>query len=187
MRLVESGVLDLDAPIRNYLPDFRMRDADVTARVTMRHLMTHTGGWEGDYFLDTGDGDDALERYVAAMAELPQLTPLGTQWSYNNAAFYARRPRDREDHRQDFRGGAQGAGDRSARPAPLVHLPARRDGPSVRRRPRFDQRADLRAGAVGVAAIELAGGWNRSVGDGPCALRTLSSWRRPQCDPAIRF
>ena len=53
----------------------------------MRHLMTHTGGWAGDYFLDTGDGDDALERYVAAMADLPQLTPLGTLWSYNNAAF----------------------------------------------------------------------------------------------------
>jgi CubicO group peptidase (beta-lactamase class C family) len=87
MRLVEAGKLDLDTPIRKYLPGFRMRDADVTARVTMRHLMTHTGGWVGDYFLDTGDGDDALERYVAAMAELPQLTPLGTQWSYNNAAF----------------------------------------------------------------------------------------------------
>jgi CubicO group peptidase (beta-lactamase class C family) len=87
MRLVESGRLELDAPIRKYLPGFRMRDAEVTERVTMRHLMTHTGGWFGDYFLDTGDGDDALERYVAAMADLPQLTPLGTQWSYNNSAF----------------------------------------------------------------------------------------------------
>jgi CubicO group peptidase (beta-lactamase class C family) len=87
MRLVEAGKLDLDAPIRKYLPDFRMRDADATARTTFRHLMTHTGGWFGDYFLDTGYGDDALERYVAAMADLPQLTSFGTQWSYNNAAF----------------------------------------------------------------------------------------------------
>lgn len=87
MRLVEAGTLDLDVPIRRYVPDFRMRDAEVTERATMRHLMTHTGGWIGDYFLDTGDGDDSLERYVAAMADLTQLTPLGTQWSYNNAAF----------------------------------------------------------------------------------------------------
>ncbi|MGH7924289.1 MAG: serine hydrolase domain-containing protein [Candidatus Binatus sp.] len=87
MRLVESGMLNLDTPIRKYLPDFRMRDAEITASVTMRHLMTHTGGWLGDYFLDTGDGDDALERYVAALAEMQQLTPLGTQWSYNNSAF----------------------------------------------------------------------------------------------------
>lgn len=87
MRLVEAGQLDLDTPIRKYLPGFRMRDADATARTTFRHLMTHTGGWAGDYFLDTGEGDDALERYVAAMADLPQLTPFGEQWSYNNAAF----------------------------------------------------------------------------------------------------
>jgi CubicO group peptidase (beta-lactamase class C family) len=53
MRLVEEGKLDLDKPIRNYIPGFRMKDADVTQRVTMRHLLTHTGGWEGDYFDDT--------------------------------------------------------------------------------------------------------------------------------------
>jgi CubicO group peptidase (beta-lactamase class C family) len=87
MRLVEAGKLDLDAPVRRYLPGFRMKDADVTERITMRHLLTHTGGWEGDYFDDTGDGDDAVRIYVERMAELPQLTPLGSVWSYNNAAF----------------------------------------------------------------------------------------------------
>jgi CubicO group peptidase (beta-lactamase class C family) len=87
MRLVEMGKLELDTPIREYLPDFRMADPDVTARVTMRHLFTHVGGWLGDYFDDFGNGDDALAKYVAHMAELPQLTPLGTVWSYNNAAF----------------------------------------------------------------------------------------------------
>ncbi len=87
MRLVEAGKLDLDAPVRCYLPRFRMKDPDVTEGVTMRHLLTHTGGWEGDYFDDTGAGDDALRIYVERMAELPQLTPLGTVWSYNNAAF----------------------------------------------------------------------------------------------------
>ena len=50
MRLVESGALDLDAPVLTYLPDFRMRDADVTARVTMRLLMTHTGGGKAIIF-----------------------------------------------------------------------------------------------------------------------------------------
>ena len=53
----------------------------------MRHLLTHTGGWDGDFFPDTGNGDDALARYVELMADLPQLTPLGTILSYNNAAF----------------------------------------------------------------------------------------------------
>lgn len=87
MRLVEDGKLTLDQPIRTYLPDFTMRDPEVTTRLTMRHLLTHTGGWDGDFFPDTGNGDDALARYVRLMADLPQLTPLGTIFSYNNAAF----------------------------------------------------------------------------------------------------
>ena len=87
MRLVEAGTLDLDTPIRDYLPELRLADESVTARVTLRHCFTHTGGWLGDYFDDTGDGDDALARYVTNMADLPQLTPLGKIWSYNNAGF----------------------------------------------------------------------------------------------------
>lgn len=87
MHLVELGKLDLDIPIRAYLPVFRLRDENVAARVTLRHLFAHTGGWLGDYFDDLGDGDDALARYVAALIDLPQLTPLGETWSYNNAGF----------------------------------------------------------------------------------------------------
>jgi CubicO group peptidase (beta-lactamase class C family) len=87
MRLVEAGKMALDEPIRKYLPDFTMRDPEVTTRLTMRHLLTHVGGWEGDFFSDTGNGDDALAHYVKLMADLPQLTPLGTVLSYNNAAF----------------------------------------------------------------------------------------------------
>ena len=87
MRLVEQGKLKLDEPIRTYLPDFSMSDPAVTEGVTMRHLLTHTAGWQGDFFPDTGNGDDALARYVGLMAGLPQLTPLGTVLSYNNSAF----------------------------------------------------------------------------------------------------
>jgi CubicO group peptidase (beta-lactamase class C family) len=87
MRLVEAGKLSLDEPLRTYLPNFRMRDAEVTAHLTLRHLLTHTGGFIGDFFEDTGNGDDALEKYVAAMAELVQITPLGAEWSYCNSGF----------------------------------------------------------------------------------------------------
>jgi len=88
MRLVERGDIELDAPIRRYIRDLRLRDAEVARRVTMRHLLTHTGGWAGDLFLDTGRGDDALARVVEAVRKVPQLTPLGEAWHYNNAGFY---------------------------------------------------------------------------------------------------
>lgn len=87
MRLVEMGKLDLDTPVRHYLPDFLMQDQAAQAKATVRHLFIHTAGWVGDYFENTGRGDDALARYVANMATLPQQAPLGTLWSYNNASF----------------------------------------------------------------------------------------------------
>ncbi len=88
MRLVEQGKLDLDEPIRTYIPSFRLSSDDTTARVTMRHLFNHTGGWIGDYFDDTGPGDDARALIVERMVNLPQLTPLGEVVSYNNSGFY---------------------------------------------------------------------------------------------------
>ena len=86
MRLVESGELDMDATVRTYLPDFKMSDETAASQVTVRHLLTHVSGWAGDYFDDTGSGDDALAKYVANMADLEQLAPLGAVWSYNNLA-----------------------------------------------------------------------------------------------------
>src|SRR5205814_5565250 len=88
VRLVEQGKLDLDAPIRRYLPAFKLRNAEAGRKASIRHLLTHTGGWLGDHFEDTGRGDDALEKVVAKLAKVKQLTPLGEVWSYNNAGFY---------------------------------------------------------------------------------------------------
>lgn len=87
MILTEQGKLELDAPVKTYLPNLELKDADVAARVTVRHLLNHTAGWAGDLFVGTGDGDNALELYVQKMRDLPQLTPLGEVWHYNNAAF----------------------------------------------------------------------------------------------------
>ncbi len=87
MRLMERGDLDLDAPVRRYLPEFALRDEDVAREVTVLHLLNHTAGWEGDLSDDTGDGDDALARYVALMKDIKQVTPLGATVSYNNASL----------------------------------------------------------------------------------------------------
>ena len=87
IKLVEDRKVDLDAPVRKYIKDFRVQDRDVSEKVTVRHLLTHMGGWIGDYFNDFGNGDDALDRMVKDIARLPQIQPLGTIWSYNNTGF----------------------------------------------------------------------------------------------------
>ena len=89
MQLVDEGLLDLDAPLITYLDDFRVLDADVSGAVTTRHLLTHTSGIGGDFFPDTGRGDDCLARYVAQMSDLASNHPLGATMSYCNAGFVA--------------------------------------------------------------------------------------------------
>jgi CubicO group peptidase (beta-lactamase class C family) len=87
MGLVEEGLVELDAPLRRYLPAFAVLDEDVAERVTIRHLLTHSSGIDGDNFSDTGRGDDALEKYVATCASLRQVHPLGATMSYCNTGF----------------------------------------------------------------------------------------------------
>ncbi len=87
VRLVEQGLVDLHAPARTYVPELRIEDDDAAAAVTVLQLLNHTSGWDGDFFRNTGDGDDALARYVEAMVGLRQLTRPGEAVSYNNAAF----------------------------------------------------------------------------------------------------
>jgi CubicO group peptidase (beta-lactamase class C family) len=87
VRLAEQGRVDLDAPVRTYVPELRLKDEDVASRVTVLQLLNHTAGWEGDLMEDMGNGDDSLEKYVERMATIEQVSPLGETVSYNNASL----------------------------------------------------------------------------------------------------
>ncbi|WP_442945777.1 serine hydrolase domain-containing protein [Nonomuraea sp. LPB2021202275-12-8] len=87
MQSVERGELTLDTPVAEVLPDFRVADAEVSKTVTIRHLLSHTSGIDGDLFLDTGRGDDCVAKYVEACADLTQNHPLGATQSYCNSGF----------------------------------------------------------------------------------------------------
>ncbi len=95
MRLVEQGKLDLKAPVRKYLPEFRVKDDAASRDVTVWNLLTHTPGWEGQVS-GPERGEDTLRNFVAAvMPDLMQVAPLDSArggppaavWSYNNAGF----------------------------------------------------------------------------------------------------
>ena len=135
MQLVDEGLLDLDTPVVEVLPELRLADPDVTKQVTMRHLLTHTSGIDGDVFTDTGRGDDCLEKYVDLLADAAQNHPLGATWSYCNSGFSllgrviekltgktwdagdaraAVHPARPDPHRDAARGGAAASAPRSA-------------------------------------------------------------------------
>jgi CubicO group peptidase (beta-lactamase class C family) len=87
MILVERGLVQLGAPVRQYVPELKLKDEETARKVTVLQLLNHTAGWAGDLLDDTGSGDDALARYVEKMAGLDQVTPLGSTVSYNNASL----------------------------------------------------------------------------------------------------
>ena len=87
LQLVDEGGLDLDAPVADVLPGFRVADPEVSRTVTTRHLLTHTSGIDGDVFTDTGRGDGCIARYVDGLADVGQNHPLGATWSYCNSGF----------------------------------------------------------------------------------------------------
>ncbi|MEE2828429.1 MAG: serine hydrolase domain-containing protein [Myxococcota bacterium] len=86
-RLCERGDIGLDEPIRRWLPRLDLAEADVAEAVTLRHLLLHRGGWEGDYYRDFGPTATALGDYVSSLADLPQVAPLDHAFSYSNSGF----------------------------------------------------------------------------------------------------
>ena len=86
MQLVDEGALDLDAPVRNILPDFSLAD-DPSPSVTVRSLLNHTSGIDGDVFTDTGRGDDCIEKYVDKLTSVGHIHSPGDRFAYCNAGF----------------------------------------------------------------------------------------------------
>ena len=87
MQLADEGLLDIDKTVVSYLPDFDLADSAAAGTMTVRQLLCHTAGFEGDIFTDTGNNDDCVEKYVATLKTDPQLFPPGEMFSYNNAGY----------------------------------------------------------------------------------------------------
>ena len=87
MQMADEGLLDLDAPLDDVLPGLRLANADLAKQLTVRHLLTHTSGIDGDLFADTGRGDDCVEKYVALLADVKINHPPGATLSYCNSGF----------------------------------------------------------------------------------------------------
>ncbi len=87
MKLIDEGRLDLEDHVVDVLPEFGTPDPEATKLITVRQLLSHTGGVTNDFNLDTGRGDDCLEKYVAAAREVPLDLPPGTTISYGSLGY----------------------------------------------------------------------------------------------------
>lgn len=83
MLLVDAGKVNLDAPVTDYLPAFRLADPALTPQVTVRHLLMHASGMERN---DQATGNPTITRdqIVALAAETPLAAKPGERHIYSN-------------------------------------------------------------------------------------------------------
>lgn len=92
MQLAERGKLDLDAPIVQYLPYFRLDD-ERYRQITIRQALSHTSGMpdmETEYvdLVKHPEYDDlAAERYVRGLSNRKLIASPGERFSYSNIAY----------------------------------------------------------------------------------------------------
>jgi len=82
LRLADAGVLELDAPLQAWLPEYRAGDK---RQVTLRHLLTHTSGLPSGATLWTVPGGRS-ER-LRALLDLPLQATPGSHYTYSCVGF----------------------------------------------------------------------------------------------------
>ena len=88
MQLVEAGKIELDRPVKEYLPWFAVADPEATSRITVRHLLNQTSGLSRASGIDAPDNADAsVEDAVRALASAQPATVAGTEFHYSNPNY----------------------------------------------------------------------------------------------------
>lgn len=87
MQLIDEGKITLDTTIAEVLPELRTDLDGATEQITVRHLLTHTSGIEGDFFRFTGEDEGALNAYLDTIPEAQSITEAGGPHSYCNSGF----------------------------------------------------------------------------------------------------
>ena len=72
LKTIEAGKLDVDQPLAHYLDKPYEADDGDLARITARHVLTHTTGWRN---------------WPEEGGRITRLAPLGERWTYSGQGF----------------------------------------------------------------------------------------------------
>ena len=86
-QLAERELLDVNAPVRNYVPWFTIADATEAAKITVSHMLHHTSGLSESGFAAELDEDAPIEAAVRALATARLSAPVGERFQYFNFGY----------------------------------------------------------------------------------------------------
>ena len=85
--LVDQGKIDLDEPVRKYIPEFKMYDEDVARMLTVRDTLCHRCGLPRHDLAWVMQPDLDYRALVPLIQYLPPKWPLRYHFYYNNFMF----------------------------------------------------------------------------------------------------
>jgi CubicO group peptidase (beta-lactamase class C family) len=85
MQLVASGLIELDTPIQEVLPDLELSVSGATQEITIRKLLTHTAALPtaAEHY-GSRDAEGLRRSIYADLTAFPMIAPIGKIWSYSN-------------------------------------------------------------------------------------------------------
>lgn len=90
MKLVDEGKIDLDKPVKDYVPEFRMKDSRYR-KITVRMLLNHSSGLMGSTYLNGFLFDDndtqAHDSFLKDLREQSLKADPGAYSVYSNDSF----------------------------------------------------------------------------------------------------
>ncbi|MGE0172550.1 MAG: serine hydrolase domain-containing protein [Oligoflexales bacterium] len=84
--LADRGDVNIDSPVKDYLTDFELMDAQATKEATPRDLMLHRTGIPRHEFVWLFS-PDSREQLYNKLKYLPSSAPFRSEWQYNNFMF----------------------------------------------------------------------------------------------------
>jgi CubicO group peptidase (beta-lactamase class C family) len=86
-QLAEQGQLELNAPVRTYIPWFRVADEAASAQITLNHLLHHTSGLSDSGFGTVIPDNATPEQAIRALAAAQLTAPPGSTHQYFNLGY----------------------------------------------------------------------------------------------------
>jgi CubicO group peptidase (beta-lactamase class C family) len=87
MRLVEQGRVELDSPVKKYLPEFQLTVKGAEDNITVRHLLNHTSGLSGKGMPGSTLGEASLQKELLSLRHCAPDSPPGKRYAYFNGNY----------------------------------------------------------------------------------------------------